>query len=150
MVADKIEREVVIAAPIERVWAAVTEAEHLGVWFGTGEPARVDFRPGGKIIFDHGVHGDIPARIERIERPRFFSYRWVATGSAPEPVEGNSTLVEFTLSPDGDGTLLRVCESGFTRLTLTGDELRGRYEANAGGWTRKLEEIRQYNEQLVP
>jgi uncharacterized protein YndB with AHSA1/START domain len=33
---DRIEREVTIDAPPERVWELVTEAEHLGRWFGSG------------------------------------------------------------------------------------------------------------------
>jgi uncharacterized protein YndB with AHSA1/START domain len=34
VVPEQIERETVIAAPVERVWALLTEAEHLGRWFG--------------------------------------------------------------------------------------------------------------------
>ena len=39
---DRIEREITIAAPIERVWAVITEPEHVGKWFGQGPPARID------------------------------------------------------------------------------------------------------------
>ena len=46
MVPDQIERETVIAAPVERVWALLTEAEHLGRWFGDAG-AEIDLRPGG-------------------------------------------------------------------------------------------------------
>ncbi len=34
MVTDSIEREVAIAAPVDRVWALLTQAEHLALWFG--------------------------------------------------------------------------------------------------------------------
>ena len=34
MPTDTIEREIVIAAPVERVWEIVTEPEHMGRWFG--------------------------------------------------------------------------------------------------------------------
>jgi uncharacterized protein YndB with AHSA1/START domain len=47
MGADRIERDIVIAAPVERVWAVLTEPEHVGRWFGQGEPARIDPRPAG-------------------------------------------------------------------------------------------------------
>ena len=33
---DRIERDIVIAAPIERVWKVLTAPEHVGVWFGQG------------------------------------------------------------------------------------------------------------------
>ena len=34
MTTDRIEREIVINAPQDRVWAALTEAEHVAGWFG--------------------------------------------------------------------------------------------------------------------
>ena len=45
MVADRIEREITIAAPIERVWSILTEAEHIHGWFADAE---IDLRPGGR------------------------------------------------------------------------------------------------------
>ncbi len=40
MHADRIEQEIVIAAPVERVWAVLSEPEHVGRWFGHGKPAH--------------------------------------------------------------------------------------------------------------
>jgi uncharacterized protein YndB with AHSA1/START domain len=40
---DRIEREIAIAAPIERVWELVTEPEHVGRWFGDAG-AEIDLR----------------------------------------------------------------------------------------------------------
>jgi uncharacterized protein YndB with AHSA1/START domain len=148
MVSDSIEREIVIAAPVERVWEVLTQAEFLGVWFGTGGAAEIDLRPGGRMVFDHGVHGTLPARIERVERPRVFSYRWSQGAAGEEPDEGNATLVEFTLSPDGEGTRLRMAESGFAELAMPEEDRRARHEQNGAGWTRKLAELQQHTEQL--
>jgi hypothetical protein len=47
MTQDRIEQETVIAASVERVWAVLTEPEHVGRWFGQGKPTQVDLRPGG-------------------------------------------------------------------------------------------------------
>ena len=58
MVSDRIEQDVYIAASVERVWEVITEPRHVGMWFGNGEPAEVDMRPGGRIVFDHGEHGN--------------------------------------------------------------------------------------------
>jgi uncharacterized protein YndB with AHSA1/START domain len=44
---DRIERTVVVAAPIERVWAVITRAEHIASWFS--DTAEVDLRPGGSL-----------------------------------------------------------------------------------------------------
>jgi uncharacterized protein YndB with AHSA1/START domain len=149
MTVDRIEREIAIAAPIERVWAVI-EAAHLGAWFGNGGPAEIDLWPGGRIAFNHGPHGPIPARIEKIDRPHHFSYRWVVIGSDEEPADGNSTLADFTLTEDSAGTLLRMVESGFTGLSCAEDLVRQRYEANSAGLPRILQALRRYTEQLVP
>jgi uncharacterized protein YndB with AHSA1/START domain len=45
---DRIERKALINAPQERVWELLTEAEHLGRWFGDAG-AEIDLRPGGRI-----------------------------------------------------------------------------------------------------
>ncbi len=34
MATDRIEREIVIGAPPQRVWQVLTEAEHVSRWFG--------------------------------------------------------------------------------------------------------------------
>ncbi|MCW2748125.1 MAG: hypothetical protein JWP10_1267, partial [Nocardioidaceae bacterium] len=34
MSTETIEREISIEAPVDRVWSLITEAEHLGTWFG--------------------------------------------------------------------------------------------------------------------
>ena len=49
MIPDRIERETVINAPVERVWELITEAEHLGRWFGDAG-AEIDLRPGGALV----------------------------------------------------------------------------------------------------
>ena len=54
MTQDSIEREVTIEAPVERVWSVITEAEHVGRWFGDAG-AEVDLRPGGR---DDGALGE--------------------------------------------------------------------------------------------
>ena len=142
MVPDKIQREVTIDAPVERVWSVVTEAEHIGRWFGDAG-AEIDLRPGGAFRCSWGKHGTVHGVVERVEAPRFFSYRWarpLGTDVAP----GNSTLVEFTLIPDGKGTRLRVVESGFLELDGS-DEARAKYaEENTGGWKAELDELATY------
>lgn len=145
MVPEQIEREIVIEASVERVWSALTEAEHLGTWFGDAG-AEVDLRPGGRIVCTWSEHGTAHAVIERLERPRVFAMRWaLVPGQEVRP--GNSTLVEFTLVPEGPGrTRLTVVESGFRDLEW-GDEENARHaEQNVAGWNAELDELREYVE----
>ncbi|WP_433323578.1 SRPBCC family protein [Spirillospora sp. CA-294931] len=144
---DRIEREIVIAAPVERVWSVITEPEHVGSWFGAaGKPAEIDLRPGGTMVVDHGEYGVFPSTIVEVDPPRTFSWRWASAFPGQDVTDANSTLVEFTLRPEGDGTLLRVIETGFDRLA-GGEELqRSAWSDNEGGWREKTEDLARYLE----
>ena len=143
---DQIEREIFIAAPQERVWAVLTEADHIAQWFG--DSAEVDLRPGGTARFGWKEHGIAHIAIEAVTPPDFFAYRW-ARPTGVDPVAGNSTLVEFTLMPDGDGTRLRVVESGFDSLDEPAEARLKAAEENTEGWRSELDELRAYAEKLT-
>jgi uncharacterized protein YndB with AHSA1/START domain len=144
MIPERIKSEIVIAAPVERVWAAVTEAGHVGTWFGDAG-AEIDLRPGGTMSLSWKEHGTVRAVIEKVEPHSFFSYRWVGSIAA-DPVEGNSTLVEFTLVPEGGGTRLRVVESGFRELNQPEDVTTRYVDGNVEGWRIELSELQEYLE----
>jgi uncharacterized protein YndB with AHSA1/START domain len=151
VIPDAIERTIAINASAERVWSVLTEPAFLGRWFGSGEPVRIDLKPGGLLVFDHGVHGVLPARIETVEPPRVFSWRWSQGAAGEEPDDSNSTLVEFTLTEDDStgGTRLTLVESGFARLGLPADEAADRHRANGRNWPGKLEQLRADCEQAT-
>ena len=69
---DSIERETIIAAPVERVWALLTEAEHIRAWFAFGG-VDVDLRPGGALRFRWEEHGEFPRRPWTRSSPRLAS-----------------------------------------------------------------------------
>jgi uncharacterized protein YndB with AHSA1/START domain len=144
-VPNQIEREVVIDAPVERVWELVTEAEHLGRWFADAG-AEVELRPGGAMALHWAEHGTARGRIEAVEPQRRFGFRWAPFQDprGGDPTEGNSTQVEFTLSAEGDGTRLRVVESGFERLDTSEEVRRANLEENTEGWRMELGELQEY------
>lgn len=47
-----VKREIVVNAPMEKVWEALTKEEHLNKWYT--KEAKLDFRVGGKGYMDHG------------------------------------------------------------------------------------------------
>jgi uncharacterized protein YndB with AHSA1/START domain len=146
---DRIERETTINAPIERVWAVLTEPDLLSQWFSTGKPAEVDLRPGGVIRLNHGEGFDYPTRIVRVEPPTHLSYRWASAFPGDDATVDNSTLVEFTLEPVADGTRLRVVETGFAALDIpAGMESRAGYESHTQGWPEVLDALRKVVEHL--
>jgi uncharacterized protein YndB with AHSA1/START domain len=88
-------------------------------------------------------HGTFHARIERVEPPGLFSYRW-ARLAVEQPGAGNSTLVEFTLTPEGSGVRLRVVESGFDSLDLPETEQAQWAADNIEGWSGGFATLREY------
>jgi uncharacterized protein YndB with AHSA1/START domain len=139
---DRLEREVLIDAPIERVWALITESEHFGSWFADSG-AEIDLRPGGAMKLSWEEHGTVLARVERVEPPNLFAYRW-ANATDTEPSEGHSTLVEFSLAPEEDGTRVRVVESGFAGLDTSDAERRRQLDDNTEGWAIELGDLTEY------
>ncbi|MFG2194410.1 SRPBCC family protein [Streptomyces sp. NPDC048639] len=146
---DRIVREIRIDAPVDRVWAVLTEPEHIGQWFGQGKPTPIDLRPGGIMHLDHGRYGYFLTRIVTVEPPRSFAYRWASGFPGEEATEENSTLVEFTLTEDGDGTLLRLEESGFLGRAVPAEPSPDdTYESHGAGWTGILDLVRAHVEAL--
>jgi uncharacterized protein YndB with AHSA1/START domain len=140
---DIIEREVLIEASRERVWAVLTESRHVAGWFG--DFAELDLQPGGTAAFGWREHGTFHAVIDRVDPPNLLSYRW-ARDVNTEPAEGNATLVEFTLTEVFAGTLLRVVETGFAGLHVSESEQDKAAQENTKGWMSELAELKEYAE----
>lgn len=146
MAYDKIEREVVISAPVDRVWAVLTAPEQ---WLGVGDPAGFDLREGARIVFQAPGQSSYPMHIEQVEPQRCLAFRWANRFPPEQPREGNSTLVEYTLTPEAAGakTRLRVVESGFATLAVPDDERQRAAEDNTGAWEGVLDHVRKATEQ---
>ena len=132
---DSIERTILIAAPIERVWDIVTMPEHIGRWFGDAGAER----QGDVIKMRWEEYGEVELRVVRSEAPSVFAYRWDAN------VAGiGDTLVEFTLSTEGDRTRVTVVESGWTSLRTSAEEQTRLREGNTRGWEAEIGELERY------
>jgi uncharacterized protein YndB with AHSA1/START domain len=142
VVPQQIEREILIEAPVEVVWAVVTEPEHVSGWFS--DSVELDLRPGGEMTLHWSGHGSVNGLVERVEKPHLFSFRWVVAQPGERLLEENSTLVEFRLSHEGDGTRLTVIESGFNALAGTDDEKQRHYDDHQQGWQKELGELVDY------
>jgi uncharacterized protein YndB with AHSA1/START domain len=147
VVQDRIEREVVIAAPPERVWEIITQAEHVGTWFG--DSAEIDLRPGGTMVLRWDKHGTQYATIEKVDAPRYFSYRWNPGDGGEKPSAADCTLVEFTLTPHEGQTRVRVVETGFSRLSRSESKRAEQFENNSEGWATQLRDLREYVDGLA-
>jgi uncharacterized protein YndB with AHSA1/START domain len=141
MVPQRIEREIVIDAPVEVVWSVVTEPEHISAWFS--DSAELDLRPGGRAVLHWNDFGTVQGRVERVEPPHFFSFRW-AVDPGRDIDEGTSTLVEFSLRAERDSTRLTVVETGFQELAGPEDEKQRYFDSHRRGWELELGELEEY------
>ncbi|MFF8842075.1 SRPBCC domain-containing protein [Streptomyces sp. NPDC015127] len=142
---DRIERETLIAASLERVWSLVTQP---GFWVAdeASLPGTVA-EEGDSMVVRNAEHGDFPVRVEKIEPPTYVAYRWTSAFPGEELRENNSTLVEFTLTQEGDQTRLRVVESGFASLAGS-EELRSQnLKDHAAGWPQCFDALKKRAEQ---
>jgi len=138
---DRIERETVIEAPIERVWSLVTQPG----WWAAQDMADVAgtvARAGETVIAPNSMHGDFPVHVERVDPPTFVAYRWASAFPGHELRDDNSTLIEFTLTDEGGKTRLRVVESGFGGLAGSGELRHQAFKDNTAGWAEMIEVLK--------
>jgi uncharacterized protein YndB with AHSA1/START domain len=139
-----IEQEILIDAPVDVVWRAVTEPEQVSVWFS--DEVDLETKPGyeGALTFtDHATkHSHIAhITVQSVEPERFWSYRWEHEAGTTA-ADGNSLLVEFTLTPEGEGTRLRVVESGLESIGWPQERRDTHAQEHTEGWAIHLGRLR--------
>lgn len=137
---DEIRREVVLTAPIDRVWRAVTSQDEVSKWFG--DIAEIDLEPGGTARFGWTEFGDVfEAVVVEVDEPTRFSFSWASQANVPYD-ESMAQHVEITLTPEGENTRLTLVESGFAQLP--DDLYQESIDANSGGWDAELGDLVAY------
>lgn len=146
---DRIEKQIELKASIARVWRALTDHREFGQWFRVN--LEGPFFPGqtsrGQITYPGYEHLKWEAVVQKMEPERLFSFTWKPSAIDPEKDYSNepSTLVEFRLEPKGEGTLLTLTESGFSKLPA--DHRDEAFRRNDGGWTEQMKSIERHVEQ---
>jgi uncharacterized protein YndB with AHSA1/START domain len=144
---DRIEKNILLQAPLRRVWLALADAAEFGAWFGVKFDGP--FTPGATVrgvIAPTVVNAEVAKgqkqfegapfeiAIERMEPERLLAFRshW----------QGDATLVVFTLEETAAGVMLTVTESGFDQMPL---ERRAKmFAANEEGWSVMVKVIEEY------
>jgi uncharacterized protein YndB with AHSA1/START domain len=146
MIPSQIERDILIEAPVEVVWRAVTEPDQISQWFS--DEAAIDLRPGGEGTLtwdDRATSKAMTAglTVVTVAPPSTFAFRW----GHPEGVEageGNSLLVEFALIQEGDNTRLRVVETGLAKVDWPEEQKAAYVDEHNKGWALHLPRLLQY------
>ena len=157
MSTDRVEKKILLHAPLPRVWQAVSDATEFGTWFGVkfDGPFAAGTRMRGKIVgtaVDADVakaqkqHEKIPfeVTVDRIKTEHLFSFRW-----HPNAVERDvdysaepTTVVQFSLKEVANGVMLTITESGFDQIPQA--RRANAFTANEKGWTTVVDLIEKY------
>lgn len=144
---DRIEREILLKAPRDRVWRALTNAEEFGRWFGvdlSGQTFAAGGRVRGRILHPAYTHVVFDIDIEKMEPPLYLSWRWhpAAIEKGVDYSSEKRTLVEFDLKEVAEGTMLRVTESGFDQVPAA--RRAEAFRMNSGGWEQQVKNIERH------
>jgi uncharacterized protein YndB with AHSA1/START domain len=154
---DRIEKKVLVRAPVARVWRALADSNEFGSWFGV--KLSDAFRPGALVrgtttptTVDDAVaeaqksYAGKPFEIviDRMEPERLFSFRWhpFAFDPAVDYSAEPSTLVVFELREVAEGTWVTVVESGFDGIPLA--RRAKAFIANERGWGMVVQLVAKY------
>jgi uncharacterized protein YndB with AHSA1/START domain len=143
---SSIEKKIEIAAPVARVWKALTDYREFGEWFKVKleGPFVVGQTASGQLTYSGYEHLRMEMVVTAIEPPAYFAYTWHPYAMDPKVdySKETPTLVEFRLAETAEGTALTVTESGFDKLPAhrIADALR----MNARGWEQQLQAIQAY------
>jgi len=122
--------EIFIAAPLERVFQAITDPEQMSRWWGQNGLYRIteraaDLRPGGKWwcagVGADGTKFSVEGEYLEVDPPRRLVHTWIASYQGPL-----KTVVYWDLEPQtvhglhphgpkkaGTGTMVRLRHEGF-------------------------------------
>jgi uncharacterized protein YndB with AHSA1/START domain len=156
---DRIEKQVFLRAPRQRVWRAISDAKEFGTWFGVEfdgpfvagthmvgrmTPTKVD----AEIAKKQEPYRDraFDWTIEAIEPMDRMSFRWHPFALDPK-VDYSSeptTLIVFLLAEVAGGTNLTITESGFDQIPIA--RRAQAFSANEGGWNSQAKLLAKYVE----
>lgn len=153
-VPDLIRKEIVLKAPLDKVWAAISDSAQFGQWFGmqldgpfiAGQPISGHIRP---TVADPDIaemqkpYEGTPVSlvVGDIQPKHLFQLRWhpYAVDTNQDYASEQMTLITFALREVEGGVHLTLTESGFENIP---PERRFKaFEANDGGWTMQMKLI---------
>src|SRR5215831_21314663 len=159
---DQIQKKVLLRAPRDRVWRAISDSKEFGTWFGVELEGA--FSPGARLkarIVPTKVDPEVAKMqkpysgktfdffVDRIEPMSLFSYRWhpYAVDSNTDYSKERTTLVVFELEEAPGGTMLTITESGFDQIPL--DRRAEAFKSNSEGWRIQTQLIEKYLAQMA-
>lgn len=154
---DKIVKRIILKAPQEKVWSAISDSKRFGTWFGVefNEPFEE-----GKVMIGKMTPTKVDPEVAKMQAPftgkkfefvidkiepmRYFSFHWhpFAVDASKDYSTEPKTLVSFELEQNTEGTHLTITESGFDQIPL--ERRAEAFTANDGGWSKQISMVNTY------
>ena len=141
---DRIEKQVELAAPIARVWRALSDHREFGQWFRaeTSGPFFPGAVVGCRCLYPGLEHLTWEMTIQVMEQEALLVFSWPAYYG--EDVQADTTQdphlrVEFRLEATATGTRLTIIESGFSALPP--DRAPAAFRLDESGWNEQVKNI---------
>jgi uncharacterized protein YndB with AHSA1/START domain len=118
-----VERE--FPHPPEKLWRALTQSHLIEEWL-----MKNDFKPDEGHRFNFSADwGAVDGRVQTVEPHRTLSYTWDTKDLA--------SVITWTLTPTGTGTLLRMEQTGFR------PDQQSYFRGAKAGWPRFFDALEQ-------
>ena len=141
-----IEKDIILDAPMSRVWKALTDFSEFSAWFGVRlESAFVEGATvQGMMTHPKYEHIRMTVTVDLMEPETRFAYKWLpyALDPAIDYSGETPTTVTFFLTEVKGGTHLRVTECGFDQVPEWRRELA--FRMNSSGWEQQMLRIQRY------
>lgn len=126
------QREIRLDAPLEEVWSAWAEPQHVKRWFS--DDAWGELEPGGELVHDFGDHGEHRYQVIEVHPPqRLVLESDMGMGAVRQ---------EVVIRSEGGSTVLRLVHSGFGKQDPDSEVSQG----IDSGWTMALAAMKHYVE----
>jgi uncharacterized protein YndB with AHSA1/START domain len=145
---DAVISEIHIAAPPERVFAALTDPKQVMSWWASDkchiDNYSIGHNAGGRYIHDtKRVNGNDVVKLHcegevlEYDPPHRLAYTWIADWHDNKSLR---TVVRWELTPCSGGTQVKVSHSGLTREPAAREEY-------GNGWPNVVQKLKNFVEQ---
>ncbi|MDR6722919.1 uncharacterized protein YndB with AHSA1/START domain [Paenibacillus amylolyticus] len=100
-----IRQQVLLHAPVSKVWEIVSTAQGMGRWF---MPSDLEATEGHEFILEAGPFGQSPCKVIEVKPEHKLSFRW-----------GKDWTLTFELEEQPEGTQFTIIHSGWDADQLT-------------------------------
>jgi uncharacterized protein YndB with AHSA1/START domain len=144
-----IERDIHVDASPEVVFEVISRPEHMREWWP--DDARFEPLAGapGELVWRNAETGEtttVELAVVEVDPPKRFSFRWCFSDPGRS---GSSLLVTFDLVPTGEGTQIRMTETGFREMGWEIAVLEEQYHEHETGWDHYITKLGTYIARMV-